>query len=58
MPENSNYKTERPIVCGTDYSATAVEAVEIAAAMARRLDVKLVLVHVQKLHGIAVTGRG
>ena len=36
----------QPIVCGTDFSATAAEAVDIAAAMARRLETKLVLVHV------------
>ena len=29
-----------PIVCGTDFSATATEAVDIAAAMARRLGTK------------------
>src|SRR5678816_4694670 len=55
MPETSNHKTERPVVCGTDYSATAVEAVDIAAAMARCLDVTLVLVHVQEFHGLAVS---
>ena len=37
---------QRPIVCGTDFSPTAVEAVDIAAAMARRLGTKLVLVFV------------
>jgi nucleotide-binding universal stress UspA family protein len=36
---------ERPIVCGTDFSTTATEAVNIAAAMARRLASRLVLVH-------------
>jgi hypothetical protein len=29
-----------PIVCGTDFSAAAMEAVDIAAAMARRLETK------------------
>ena len=44
---------ERPIVCGTDFSATAAEAVDIAAAMARRLRTKLVLVHVDESYGMA-----
>jgi nucleotide-binding universal stress UspA family protein len=39
-----------PIVCGTDFSATATEAVDIAAALARRLETKLLLVHVDQLH--------
>lgn len=39
-----------PIVCGTDFSAMATEAADIAAAMARRLDSKLVLVHVNELY--------
>ena len=38
-------------MCGTDFSATATEAVEIAAAIARRLGTKLVLVHVDQLQG-------
>src|SRR5512132_4138768 len=42
---------EQPIVCGTDFSATATEAVEIAAAMAKRLETTLVLVHVDELLG-------
>ena len=37
-------------MCGTDFSATATEAVEIAAAIARRLETRLVLVHVDQLH--------
>jgi nucleotide-binding universal stress UspA family protein len=44
---------ERPIICGTDFSATAIEAVDIAAAMARRLGIKLVLVHVEEFYGMA-----
>jgi nucleotide-binding universal stress UspA family protein len=43
----------RPIVCGTDFSATATEAMEIAAAMARRLGTELVLVHVDEFYGLA-----
>jgi nucleotide-binding universal stress UspA family protein len=38
------------IVCGTDFSATATEAVDIAAALARRLETRLLLVHVDQLH--------
>jgi nucleotide-binding universal stress UspA family protein len=44
---------ELPIVCGTDFSPTAIEAVDIAAAMARRLGTKLVLVHVDEFYGMA-----
>jgi nucleotide-binding universal stress UspA family protein len=46
-------KDQRPIVCGTDFSPTAVEAVNIAAEMARRLDVKLLLLHVEEFRGLA-----
>lgn len=44
---------EQPIICGTDFSATATEAVDIAAAMARRLETRLVLVHVDESYGMA-----
>jgi nucleotide-binding universal stress UspA family protein len=54
MPKNSDHKTEKPIVCGTDFSATAVEAVDIAGEIARRLNATLLLVHVQEFHGLAV----
>jgi nucleotide-binding universal stress UspA family protein len=43
--------TRRPIVCGTDFSATATEAVDIAAAMARQHETSLVLIHVDQLLG-------
>src|SRR5262245_37601311 len=43
--------TRQPIVCGTDFSATATEAVDIAAALARRLETRLVFVHVDQLGG-------
>ena len=46
---------EPPIVCGTDFSATAKEAVDIAAAIARRLETRLVLVHVDQLQGSLVS---
>jgi nucleotide-binding universal stress UspA family protein len=39
-----------PIVCGTDFSEAATEAVDIAALLARRLKTKLVLVHVDQLY--------
>jgi nucleotide-binding universal stress UspA family protein len=40
---------EPPIICGTDFSVTATEALDIAAAMARRLKTRLLLVHVDQL---------
>jgi nucleotide-binding universal stress UspA family protein len=46
---------KRPIVCGTDFSAAATEAVDIAAALARRLETSLVLVHVNQLIGTLVS---
>jgi nucleotide-binding universal stress UspA family protein len=59
MDEDLNQrKDERPIVCGTDFSAAAVEAVDIAAAMARRLNVKLVLLHVEEFRGLAAADPG
>lgn len=39
---------ERPIVCGTDFSATAIEAVDVASQIARRLKARLILVHVEQ----------
>jgi nucleotide-binding universal stress UspA family protein len=42
--------TGRPIVCGTDFSSTATEAVDIGAAMSRRLETRLLLVHVDQLY--------
>ena len=59
MAENSKQKKdERPIVCGTDFSATAMEAVDIAAGMARRLNIKLLLLHVEEFRGLAVADPG
>jgi nucleotide-binding universal stress UspA family protein len=46
-------RTARPIWCGTDFSSTAAEATNIAAAMARRLGTELVLVHVEEFYGLA-----
>jgi nucleotide-binding universal stress UspA family protein len=45
-------KRAGPIVCGTDFSRTATEAVDIAAALARRLGTKLLLVHVDEFLGM------
>ena len=58
LPDYSNddvkQKTDKgPIVCGTDFSTTAAEATNIAAAMARRLGTELVLVHVEEFYGLA-----
>lgn len=46
---------QRPIICGTDFSEAAAQAVEVAAAIARRLSVKLHLVHVEEFRGLAMT---
>jgi len=46
-------KDQRAIICGTDFSVTAVDATDIAAAIARRLGTKLVLVHVDEFFGLA-----
>jgi nucleotide-binding universal stress UspA family protein len=43
-------RTGGPIVCGTDFSAPATEAVDIAAALARGLETKFLLVHVDQLY--------
>src|SRR6186997_179370 len=48
-------KNKQPIACGTDFSPMAVEAVDIAAEMARRLDVNLVLLHVEEFRGLALS---
>ena len=50
---STDKEDKRPIVCGTDFSAVAGEALEIAAAMARRLGTKLLLIHVEEFHGMA-----
>ncbi|MGE5209254.1 MAG: universal stress protein [Alphaproteobacteria bacterium] len=46
-------KHKAPIVCGTDFSAAATEAADIAAALARRLATELILVHVEEFYGMA-----
>jgi nucleotide-binding universal stress UspA family protein len=40
-----NPTPERPIACGTDFSAHAMEAANVAAAFARQLGVPLLLIH-------------
>ena len=49
MKENSEH---RPIVCGTDFSAPALEAADVAAAIARKLGTKLLLTYVDDFHGM------
>jgi nucleotide-binding universal stress UspA family protein len=44
---------ERPIVCGTDLSPVAAEAADVAAALARRLETSLILIHVEQFYGMA-----
>ena len=44
---------KRPLVCGTDFSAVAVEASDIASGMAKRLGIDLILVHVDEFYGMA-----
>jgi nucleotide-binding universal stress UspA family protein len=46
-------KPEPPIICGTDFSVVASEALDVAAAMARRLGTELILVHVDEFYGLA-----
>ena len=55
---SSDTKDERPIVCGTDFSPMAVEAMEVAAGMARRLGTGMVLVHVEEYSGMAQVDPG
>lgn len=56
--DSKRKKDKRPIVCGTDFSASAVEAVDVAGEMARRLDATLHLLHVEEFRGLAVTDPG
>ena len=51
--KTNSHRDERPIVCGTDFSTTAVEAVDIAAGIARKLGTRLILVHVEEFQGLA-----
>jgi nucleotide-binding universal stress UspA family protein len=46
-------KNGSPIICGTDFSGAATEALDIAAAMTRRLGTELMLVHVDEFYGLA-----
>ena len=49
---------QRPIVCGTDFSALAAEATDVAAAMARRLGTRLVLAHAEEFSGMVQVDPG
>jgi len=51
-------KDERPILCGTDFSENAKEATDVAAAMAKKLGVKLLLAHVEEFRGLAMSDPG
>jgi len=42
------------VVCATDFSTSAIEAADIAAAIARKLQTKLILVHVDDLRNVGV----
>ena len=43
---------QHPVICGTDFSPVAVEATDVAAAIARQRQTKLLLVHVGELSGL------
>ena len=43
---------KRPVICGTDFSVHAAEAGDVAAAIAKRLDETLLLIHVQEHAGL------
>ncbi|SRR5581483_1953057 len=45
-------KSNQPILCGTDFSTTAIEAADVAAAIAKKLHTKLILVHVDDFRGL------
>lgn len=51
MPDSTPENT-RPILCGTDFSASSLEAANIAGALAKRLNTRLFLVHVGTLRGM------
>ena len=51
-------KNSHPIICGTDFSETAMEAANVAAALARKLRVQLILVHVEEFRGLAMSDPG
>jgi nucleotide-binding universal stress UspA family protein len=44
---------DQPILCGTDFSPVATEAAGVAAALARRFETTLVLVHIEEFYGMA-----
>ena len=45
---------KRRIVCGTDFSLNSAPAVEAAAALAKRLEKHLVLVHAARAEGVVL----
>lgn len=51
-------KDTRPILCGTDFSGDATEAANVAGAIARKLGVKLFLVHVDEFSELATSDPG
>lgn len=46
-----NTKTSQPILCGTDFSEHSRKAGVVAAALSKRLDIPLLLVHAKNLVG-------
>jgi nucleotide-binding universal stress UspA family protein len=46
-----NQSSQRPILCGTDFSGSAAKAADVAAAMAMRLGAPLLLAHGIDEHG-------
>jgi nucleotide-binding universal stress UspA family protein len=52
--QSAHLNGTRPILCGTDFSPTAKDAVDIAAGLARRLKTKLNLVHITAFRSLGV----
>ena len=46
---------QRPIICGTDFSIHAAEAASVAAAIAKRVDSEVVLIHVEEHAGLGAS---
>jgi hypothetical protein len=46
---------KNPIVCGTDFSIHAMEAANVAAAIAQPLDTTLVMTHVEEYGGLGAS---
>ena len=58
QPQSNQSKSDAPVLCGTDFFENAGEAADVAAAIARKLGVKLVLVHVSEFRGLALDDPG